>query len=99
LIKDLNLNAGDVPLLAGETVNADQEGACAGMNKIIAELPKTLPNSYVISSAGCPGRRDHLHFKPEGYRLLGARYAVKMLSLLGFVVAEPVLPKTPESTK
>ena len=37
LIKDLNLNASDVPMLAGETVNADQQGVCAGMNKIIAE--------------------------------------------------------------
>ena len=42
LITDLNLRAAEVPLLAGETVNADQGGVCAGMNKIIAELPKTL---------------------------------------------------------
>ena len=55
LIKDLNLNAAEVPLLAGEVVNADQHGACASMNKIIDELPKTIPNSYVISSAGCAG--------------------------------------------
>src|SRR3954454_9756717 len=32
LIKDLNLDA-SVPLLAGEVVNADQEGKCASMNK------------------------------------------------------------------
>ena len=52
LVKDLNLKAADVPFLAGETVNADQQGVCAGFNKILAELPKTLTNSYVVSSAG-----------------------------------------------
>ncbi len=51
LIKDLNLKAEEVPLLAGEVVNADQHGQCARMNSIIDELPKTIPNSYVISSA------------------------------------------------
>ena len=44
LIKDLNLKAEEVPLLAGELVNADQQGACASMNSIIDELPKTIPN-------------------------------------------------------
>jgi hypothetical protein len=89
LIKDLNLRAQQVPLLAGELVNADQKGACASMNTIIHELPKTLPNSYVISSKGCTGRPDHLHFTPEGYRELGKRYAAKMLSLLGHQLAQP----------
>lgn len=83
LMKDLNLNPEKVPLLAGELVNADQGGACAGMNKIIATLPDVIPNSYVISSAGCPGKGDHLHFTAEGYRMLGKRYGTKMLELLG----------------
>lgn len=82
LIKDLDLKADQVPLLAGETVNADQKGVCAGVNKIIAELPKTLPNSYVISSAGCTCKPDHLHFDSAGYREFGKRYAEKMLTLL-----------------
>jgi len=89
LIKDLNLKAEEVPLLAGELVNADQQGACAGMNAIINELPKTIPNSYVISSRGCTSRPDHLHFNAAGYRELGRRYGLKMLSLLGFQVDEP----------
>jgi Carbohydrate esterase, sialic acid-specific acetylesterase len=90
LIKDLNLNPKAVPLLAGEVVNADQHGACASMNKIIDELPKTIPNSYVISSSGCPARPpDHLHFTPAGYRELGKRYAEKMLSLPGFKTVAP----------
>ena len=83
LIQDLNLKTEDVPLLAGETVHADQQGVCAGMNKIIAKLPETLPNSYVISSAGCPHKGDRLHFSSAGYREFGKRYAEKMLLLLG----------------
>jgi alpha-L-fucosidase 2 len=84
LLKDLNLKAADVPLIAGEVVNADQHGACANMNKIIGDLPKTIPTAHVISSAGCACRPDHLHFTPAGYRELGRRYAEKMLPLLGY---------------
>jgi len=88
LMKDLNLNPKKVPLIAGEVVNADQNGICASMNKIIATLPQTVPNSYVISSAGCNCSRDHLHFTAEGCRLLGTRYGETMLSLLGYKVKE-----------
>lgn len=82
LLKDLNLKAADVPLLAGEVVGADQKGKCASMNKIIADLPKTIPTAHVISSDGCACRPDHLHFTPAGYRELGKRYADTMLPLL-----------------
>jgi len=88
LITDLNLKPKKVPLLAGELVNADQGGACAAMNKIIATLPDMLPNSYVISSVGCPGKEDHLHFTAEGYRMLGKRYGIKMLELLGHKIRD-----------
>jgi hypothetical protein len=83
LIADLKLKPEQVPLLAGETVNADQKGVCAGMNAIVDQLPQTISNSYVISSKGCLCRQDHLHFSPAGYRELGTRYGLKMLSLLG----------------
>jgi alpha-L-fucosidase 2 len=90
LIKDLNLKAEDVPLLAGEVVNADQHGVCASMNTIIDNLPRTTPNSYVISSKGCLCRpEDHLHFAPAGYRELGTRYGAKMLSILGYKMTGP----------
>jgi len=86
LIKDLHLKARSVPLLVGEVVNADQGGACSSMNLIIATLPKKIPNSYVISSAGCTDIPDNLHFTAEGYRILGKRYAARMLSILGYDV-------------
>jgi hypothetical protein len=88
LVKDLNLNPDSIPLLAGELVNAEQGGACASMNSIIAKLPLTIHNSFVISSKGCSKVPDNLHFNAEGYRKLGKRYAVKMLSLLGYKIAE-----------
>ena len=89
LLKDLNLRAADVPLIAGELVNADEKGACASMNRIIDALPMTIPTAHVVSSAGCPGRPDHLHFTPAGYRELGARYAQAVLPLLGYQASEP----------
>jgi len=84
LLQDLNLKAEEVPLLAGGLVPAEQQGACASMNKIIEELPRTIPTAHFVSSDGCAGRPDHLHFTPAGYRELGARYGLKMLSVLGY---------------
>ncbi len=86
LLEDLHLKAKKVPLLAGETVNADQGGICASMNKIIATLPQTIKHSYVISSAGCTDGPDNLHFDADGYKELGKRYAEKMLSLMGYKI-------------
>ena len=93
LITDLNLNAEDVPLLAGEVVHEDQQGACASMNEIIGTLPQTIPNSYVITSSGAPARMDHLHFTPEGYRILGTRYGIQMLKLMGYDESAIELPE------
>jgi hypothetical protein len=87
LLNDLSLKPNSVPLLAGELVNIDQNGACASMNTIIAKLPQTIPNAYVIPSRGCKGIADHLHFSAEGYRELGKRYAIQMLSLLGYKIS------------
>lgn len=84
LISDLGLNAAEVPLLAGEVVGEAEGGAPYEVyyhNKIIAKLPEVIPTAHVISSAGCPG---DIHFSAVGYRMLGMRYAIKMLELLGY---------------
>lgn len=81
LLSDLGLNAAEVPLLVGEVVNATEGGECAAHNEVIAQIPSVIPTAHVISSAGCPGI---LHFTREGYRILGKRYALKMLELLGY---------------
>lgn len=84
LISDLNLNAEEIPLLAGELVHEDQGGSLAGMNSIINQLPDVLPNSYIISSSDCEDKSDNIHFNAAGYRELGKRYGEKMLSLLEY---------------
>jgi hypothetical protein len=83
LLLDLCLAAKDVPLLVGGLVPADQQGKCASMNAVIADLPKTIPTAHFVSSEGCEGVSDRLHFSPAGYRELGKRYAETMLPLLG----------------
>ena len=90
LLQDLNLKAEEVPLLAGELVDAEQKGACASMNAIIDELPKTMPTAHVVSSKDCAGRPDHLHFTPAGYRELGKRYAETLLPLLGYPIKQQI---------
>ncbi|RYY65578.1 MAG: sialate O-acetylesterase, partial [Chitinophagaceae bacterium] len=88
LLNDLQLQAADVPLLAGEMVSAAQGGKCASMNAILATLPKAIPTAHVISSADCPASSDGLHFTAEGYRMLGKRYAAQMLALMGVILTE-----------
>jgi hypothetical protein len=87
LLADLDIEPDSIPLLVGELLYADQGGACASMNTIIAQLPNVIPNAHVISSAGCAGK-DQYHFTAAGYRLLGERYAAQILSLLGVTPAE-----------
>lgn len=82
LLKDLNLEENSIPLLAGELVNTDQNGACASMNAIISTLPQVIPKAYIIPSSGCEGISDRLHFSADGYRELGKRYAKQMLLIL-----------------
>lgn len=83
LLKDLGLNAADVPLFAGEVVNADVGGVCAGHNPIIAQLPDVIPTAHVIPSNGCPCANDKVHFTIDGYRTMGKRYAYEALRLMG----------------
>ncbi len=96
LLADLNLKAEEVPLLAGEVVNADHGGTCASMNPIIAKLPQVIQNCAIVSSAGLSCAADHLHFDAAGYRVLGRRYAEQMLNLMGIKLpgAEDVLKNT-----
>ena len=96
IINELNLNADEVPLLAGETVRQDQGGSCWGHNSVIAQLPNIM-NAYVISSKDCPCKGDGLHFTAEGYRKLGRRYAATMYKILTgeeIQVEEPQKPTT-----
>lgn len=89
LLGDLQLKPEEVPLLAGEVVQANGEGQCVAMNKQIDELPQTLHTAHVVSSTGCSNGPDKLHFDAAGYRELGRRYGEKMLELMGYQVRSP----------
>ena len=82
LLHDLGLNEEETPLLIGELLSQEQGGICWGHNNVIAKTQPVIPNSYVISSKDCPGASDGLHFTAEGYRMIGKRYAEKMLEIL-----------------
>ncbi len=84
LMKDLDLNPKDVPLLAGELKSAEEHGVCAAFNSnILVHLPEVLPNSYIIFSKGVKGSPDQFHFNTAGMRELGKRYAIQMLKFEG----------------
>jgi hypothetical protein len=93
LMKDLNLNPKDVPLLAGELKSAEEHGVCSAFNtNILVHLPEVLPNSYVISSKGVKGTTDQFHFNTAGMREFGKRYAIQMLKLEGYEFKEVERP-------
>ncbi len=98
LLGDLKLKPEEVPLLAGEVVQAGGRGQCIAMNKQIDELPKTIHTAHVVSSADCSNGPDRLHFDAAGYRELGCRYGEMMATLLGVEPVRPVFekPKTIE---
>jgi hypothetical protein len=89
LLHDLNLNPDQVPLLAGELVSAAEQGKCAAFNtNVLANLPKMIPTAHIVSSEGCKGTGDGLHFAVGGMRELGKRYAQEMLKLQGISFQE-----------
>jgi hypothetical protein len=93
LMKDLNLNPKEVPLLAGELKSQEDHGVCFRFNtNILMHLPEVLPNSYIISSKGVKGSPDQFHFNTEGMREIGKRYAIQMLKLEGIEFKEVERP-------
>lgn len=84
MLSDLGLGTDSVPLFVGETLYQNQGGSCYAHNTQVARMPSVIPNSYVVSSDGCPGNgNDPWHFNAWGYRILGSRYADEALYALG----------------
>ena len=98
LLTDLSLSASEVPLFVGEVVGSGANGSCAYHNTIIAKVPSVIPTAYVISSEGCPAKKEAdgaiYHFTAQGYRIMGSRYAKQALKLMGIeaVIDEPGAP-------
>lgn len=74
---DLGLGE-DVPFIAGELLYT---GCCSGFNLRVRQVPTNIPNGHFVSASGLAGV-DQFHFDLPGQRLLGARYAEKMLEAL-----------------
>ncbi len=83
LLKDLNLNAAEVPLFAGELVRAESGGSYAIVNNVINILPEVIPTAHVISAKGCPAQDNHVTFTASGCRTMGKRFAHEALQALG----------------
>jgi hypothetical protein len=86
LLADLKLKEKDVPLIAGEVVSKEDDGASGEyMNPIIDTLPKVIKNCAVVSSLGLPVYRGdgmNVHFQLVGMRTFGMRYAEAYLKLI-----------------
>lgn len=77
LLKDLGLNANDVPFLAGQLANG------SSFNAKIDALKNTIPTAYSVSSSGLALHTNdtqyRVHFSAASYREFGKRYAQEML--------------------
>ena len=76
LQQELQFDSTAVPLMVGEVVREEYGGICAHANPTINDIANHYPNTYVVSSEGCPPGPDNLHFSSEGYRQLGRHYAL-----------------------
>ena len=86
MLKDLGLQAKNVPLFVGEVEykgDAPQSGGCEGHNVQVDRIPEVIPTGYVVSAKGLPGNgTDPWHFSANGYRVLGKRYAQQALRVI-----------------
>lgn len=88
LLKELNLNRDEVPLLVGEMVQKNQGGTCWEHNSVISNVPRMSANAYQVSSKNCAGDADGLHFSTEGYQKMGQNYALAVLDAQRRAVAD-----------
>ena len=88
LQQELQFDSTAVPLLVGEVVRAEYDGVCAHANPTINDIANHYPNTYVVSSEGCPPGDDNVHFSSEGTRLLGRHYAIRYLEVTDPALAE-----------
>ena len=82
---DLNLNATEVPLIAGEL---PRTGCCAkAHNPLIRKLPEYLDNAHWVSSGArrdgaiLGDRSDKVHWGTFAVKEMGKRYARKMIAV------------------
>lgn len=74
-----DLGAENVPLVVGELGHYRPE--FAGMNAVLATLPRSVPLCAFVSSAGLTDKGDHLHFNTPSLHEFGRRYAAAWMQL------------------
>lgn len=83
----LNLNAADVPFIAGELPRTG--GSAASHNPLVAQIPNVVENGHFVSSGPMPDgtvlgdRGDGIHWSTDSVIEMGKRYAAKMLEAQG----------------
>ena len=102
-IKELELDPKKTPILIGELAPTGDYG---WRNTAVAEAVSLIPNAHLISAQGCSVLKETdalthtsymLHFTREGYQILGSRYAVKMLDLMGIKASTDAIAAKPLS--
>lgn len=68
-----DLDAGDVPVLVGETGRFRPNGAA--INAALATVPEHVPRCVFVPADGLTDKGDRLHFDSPALRELGRRYA------------------------
>ena len=86
-----SLNAADVPFVAGEisAFNPNQADPTGKLNQAIHGLAGKVKNYGCVSVEGLTHKGDHLHYDTKSARLLGERYAAKLLE----ITAAPQQPR------
>jgi hypothetical protein len=83
LRKDLGIE--NAPFIAGEL---PRDGAAAGHNKLVNQLPTLISKSYVVTAEGLivdpADTQWNMHFDHDSHVTLGKRYGEKMISALGW---------------
>ena len=100
LIKDLDLDPTQVPILIGELATTAAGGDLGWRNPAVAEAADLIPNGHLISAEGCPALKEPsytLHFTRDGYETFGKRYAEKMLEILK--TSEKEVVQTPDTVE
>lgn len=87
------LGAGDVPFVASELLPTEKYEP---FNKRIVTIKEFVPNSDYISSEGTTDIGDDTHTNREGQRILGVRFAEKILEA---AYNKKVKLQVPEETK
>ncbi|MDF2375061.1 MAG: sialate O-acetylesterase [Verrucomicrobiales bacterium] len=74
------LDADNVPFVAGQLFAPSDQPARIGFNERLTEIHKYIPDSAYVSSETLTAT-DTAHFDSPSMRLLGLRYAERMISL------------------